>query len=691
VAALYENASAKEQNRWRGLLMAHRDQLREWADNYPPTFGDKYALVSAEIARLEGRELEAERLYEEAIQSACENGFVQNEGLAYEVAARFYKARDFETIADTYLRNARHCYLHWGADGKVKQLDRLYPQLTAPAEYRPTAISVSTVQQFDVASVVKASQAVSSEIVFSKLIERLMTIALENAGADLGLLILPAEDGYLIQAAGRTTGDRVEVTLREKPITGIICPESLIRYVIRTRESVILDDVSRPNPFSEDDYLRGRRAKSILCIPLTKQGRLTGLLYLENTLTTHAFTPDRIAILDLLAAQAAISLENTRLYSDLREREAKVRRLVDSNIIGIYIWDFQGRIVDANEAFLDMVGYSREDLISGRLYYPALTPPEWNEVSERARVVVKTTGTANAFEKEYLRKDGNRVPILLGGATFGEGQDQGVAFVLDLSERKQAEENLRESERRYRDAQAELAHVTRVTTLGELTASIAHEVNQPLAGISSNAEACLRWLDRGTPDLDAARRSVEWIINDCNRAGEVIQRVRALAKRTNIQKVPLQINDVLDEVISFVQREMFDHRVSLRKELASGLPMVFVDRIQLQQVIINLVINGIEAMQAVTDRPRELTIQSCQDGATQVLVTVKDCGVGISAEKADRLFSAFFTTKPTGMGMGLSIGRSIIEAHGGRLWAEANLPQGAAFHFTLPLASRNAP
>jgi PAS domain S-box-containing protein len=408
-------------------------------------------------------------------------------------------------------------------------------------------------------------------------------------------------------------------------------------------------------------------------------------------LTTHAFTPDRIAILDLLAAQAAISLENTRLYSDLREREAKVRRLVDSNIIGIYIWDFQGRIVDANEAFLDMVGYSREDLISGRLYYPALTPPEWNEVSERARVVVKTTGTANVFEKEYLRKDGNRVPILLGGATFGEGQDQGVAFVLDLTERKQAEENLRESERRYRDAQAELAHVTRVTTLGELTASIAHEVNQPLAGISSNAEACLRWLDRGTPDLDAARRSVEWIINDCNRAGEVIQRVRALAKRTNIQKVPLQINDVLDEVISFVQREMFDHRVSLRKELASGLPMVFVDRIQLQQVIINLVINGIEAMQAVTDRPRELTIQSCQDGATQVLVTVKDCGVGISAEKADRLFSAFFTTKPTGMGMGLSIGRSIIEAHGGRLWAEANLPQGAAFHFTLPLASRNAP
>ena len=615
---------------------------------------------------------------------------MQNEGLAHEVAARFYSARGFETIANAYLRNARYCYLCWGADGKVRQLDRLYPQLTAPEGHRP---SISPpISQLDAASVVKASQAVSSEIVLPKLIERLMTIALENAGADRGLLILPAEDDHLIQAEAQATGDRIEVVLCEKLITGITCPESLIRYVIRTHESVILDDAFRPNLFSEDDYLRGRQAKSILCIPLIKQGRLTGLLYLENSLTAHAFTPDRIAILELLAAQAAISLENTRLYSDLQElysdlqeREAKVRRLVESNIIGIFIWDLEGRIIEANEAFLQMVGHSHDDLVSDRVRWTALTPPEWRDADERAVAELRVTGTCKPFEKEFLRDDGSRVPVLVGGATFGGRRDQGVSFVLDLTERKRAEENLQESERRYREAQAELAHVTRVTTLGELTASIAHEVNQPLAGISSNAEACLRWLDRRTPHLDAARRSVEWVINDCNRAGEIIQRIRALAKRTNIQKVPLQINDVIDEVISLVQREMSNHRVSLRKELASDLPMVFVDRIQLQQLIINLVINGIEAMQPVTDRPRELTIRSRRDGAHQVLVTVKDCGVGISAEKADRLFSPFFTTKPNGMGMGLSIGRSIIEEHGGRLWAETNLPQGAAFHFSLPV------
>ena len=227
-------------------------------------------------------------------------------------------------------------------------------------------------------------------------------------------------------------------------------------------------------------------------------------------------------------------------------------------------------------------------------------------------------------------------------------------------------------------------------SLGELTASIAHEVNQPLTAALANAEACLLWFGRETPNLDKARRSVEWIINDCSRAGAVIQRIRALTKRANIQREPLHVNNVIGEVISLLQREIFSHRVSLRKELAPTLPVVLADPIQLQQVIVNLMINSMEAMQSITDRPRELTIRSRRDGAHQLLLTVEDCGIGISAENAERLFNPFFTTKTTGMGMGLSICRSIIEAHGGRLWAESNLPQGAAFHFTLPLRQEAA-
>jgi C4-dicarboxylate-specific signal transduction histidine kinase len=248
----------------------------------------------------------------------------------------------------------------------------------------------------------------------------------------------------------------------------------------------------------------------------------------------------------------------------------------------------------------------------------------------------------------------------------------------DIEDRKRAEDALHQ-------AQAALAHVTRVATLGELTASIAHEVNQPLAGVVTNGQACLRWLARAVPDLEEARAAVERIIRDGQRASEVIQRIRALARKTDPHKVRLDLNDVIHEVVRLVHREVLGHRVSLRTDLAPTLPPVLGDRVQLQQVLINLVINGIEAMASVTDRPRELWIRSYQLAADRVCAAVQDTGIGIDPADADRLFHAFFTTKPGGLGMGLSISRSIIEAHGGRLWASRNVGPGAAVQFTLPL------
>jgi PAS domain S-box-containing protein len=686
VASLYENGSADEQTGWRELLTAHREQLREWAENYPPTFGDKHALVSAEIARLEGRDADSMRLYEQAIRSARDHGFVQNEGVAHEAAARFFTARGFNTIAHACLREARRCYVRWGASGKVRQLEQLHPHLRdAPVPASPTATIGTPVEQLDVASVVKACQAVSSEIVLPKLIERLMTIALENAGADRGLLILPAEDSYSIQAEAQAASDRVEVVLCQKSITESTCPDSLVRYVIRTHEKVILDDGSRPNPFSEDDYLRGRQAKSILCLPLIKQRRLTGLLYLENTLTSHAFTPDRIAVLELLAAQAAISLENTHLYRDLAQREARIRRLVDADIIGIFIWDFDGHILEANDAFLRIVGYDRDDLVASRVRWTDLTPPEWHDADARLIEEHKMSGRLPPFEKEYFRKNGSRVPVLIGVATFDGPRDQGVAFVLDLTERKAAEQNLRESERRYRESQMELAHVNRVITIGQLTASIAHEVNQPIAAAVTSADAGLRWLAAQPPDLEEVRDAFDRVIKAGNQAGEVIRRIRTLVRKVPERKASFDVNEAILETIDLTRSEMRGHRILLQTELAHGLPHIWGDRVQLQQVILNLIMNAIEAMKAVTDRPRELVIGSHQDDALQVVVTVQDCGVGISAEDAGRLFDAFFTTKSTGMGMGLAICRSIVEAHGGRLSASGNEGAGAMFQFTLPV------
>jgi PAS domain S-box-containing protein len=302
------------------------------------------------------------------------------------------------------------------------------------------------------------------------MIERLMTIALENAGADRGLLILPAGNEYLIQAEARASGDRVEVTMGQEPITGITCPESLVRYVIRTRESVLLDDASKANLFSADDYLRDRQSKSILCLPLIKQQQMTGILLLENTLASHAFTAARIAVLKLLAAQAAISLENTRLYGDLQDREKKVRRLVDSNIIGILIGNPDGDVQEANQAFLQIVGCDQADLATGRSRRTELTPAEWHDRDKQAVAEMRTTGTAQPFEKEYFRKDGSRVPVLVGGATLDERGDAVVIFAVDLTERKRTEADMRESELRYREVQMELAHANRVATMGQLTA-----------------------------------------------------------------------------------------------------------------------------------------------------------------------------------------------------------------------------
>jgi PAS domain S-box-containing protein len=337
-----------------------------------------------------------------------------------------------------------------------------------------------------------------------------------------------------------------------------------------------------------------------------------------------------------------------------------------------------------------MLGYNREDLTSGRIKWTKLTPAEWASADQDALALLSATGTCKPFEKEFFRKDGSRVPVLVGAAFFERKADEGVVFAIDMTDRKRAAEKLRASEQRLLDAQMELAHANRVTMMGQLTASIAHEVNQPLAAVAANAGACLSWLGRESPNLEAARRSVEWIIDDGNRASEVIRRIRSLAKATSVEKAPLDLNEVVREVIALVQRELTGHQVSLRTELAPALPMILGDRIQLQQVLINLAMNGMEAMQPVTDRPRELVIRSRQDEAHQALLTVTDCGVGIPAGNADRLFDAFFTTKSSGIGMGLSICRSIIEAHGGKLWAAESPPHGAVFQFTLPVNADSA-
>jgi PAS domain S-box-containing protein len=446
VAALYENASAEEQRGWCELLTAHREQLREWAENYPPTFGDKHALVLAEIGRLEGRDCDAMRLYEQAIQSAREHGFVQNEALAHELAARFYSARGFETIAQTYLRNARNCYDRWGALGKVRQLEERYPRLHEERVPTSTTATIGTaVRQLDVEAVVKASQALSSEIVLPKLIEKLMRIAMEHAGAERGLLILLWGDEPQIEAEATTGHGAVKVTARQAAVTQFDLPKSALQYVIRTRERVVLEDASVANLYSEDEYVQEKRPRSVLCLPIVKQMKLVGALYMENNLTPGAFTSDRLAVLELLASQAAISLENASLYSDL-QREGQNFRLIVDTVPGLLCtMTARGEVEFVNQGILDYTGQTLEQLADWR---PLIHPDEREMVMMRW---IRSVETGNPYDIEHRIRGADRVYrwFHVRGLPVRDTEGRIVRWynlITDIDERRKTHEKLQRSE-----------------------------------------------------------------------------------------------------------------------------------------------------------------------------------------------------------------------------------------------------
>jgi PAS domain S-box-containing protein len=947
-AALCDSAPAGERQQHLDAIAAHHKQLQLWAENCPENFENRAALVGAEIAHLEGRELDAEHLYEQAIRSARENDFVHNEAIANELAARFYEARGFKTISHAYLQKARYCYSRWGATGKVRQIDKLYPQLREDEPASGLTRTIATpVEHLDLATVIKVSQAVSGEIALEKLIDKLMRAAIEHAGAQRGLLIGPRNDELQIEAEATTKGEDITVRMRDGVRKASTLPESLVRYVMRTQETIILDDASTQTPFSADPYVAEHRARSILCLPLITQGKLVGILYLENNLTPHVFTADRLTVLKVLASQAAISLEISRLYSDLQERETKIRRLVDANVIGITVTDIKGQMREANDAFLEMVGHAREDLISGRLQWTDLTPPEWHNHTLRAIADLKRTGTVQPYEKEYFRKDGSRVPVLIGGAAFGNPPDQAVAFVVDLTDRKRAEVALRDSEEalrrrekelrdlletipamtvtvlpdgsdvfigkrfveysglsadkarrsgwkatahpddvdehvsmwrsslvsgepieietRFRSADGEyrwflaraaplrddqgnilnwyevltdiedrkraemalrsseealrrseaylveaqqlshtgsvacnetsnihwsdetyrilgfdpldglpsheavmqrvhpddrkrfvdvtsrgarektdykiefrimfsdetikyielaghpkysadgeflevvgtiidvterkraqdeherlgqletdLAHMNRLSMMGELSASLAHEMKQPIAAARNNARAAMNFLNMHPPDLREVREALDCVVGDADRAGNIIDRVRDQIKKAPPREERFDLNEAIKEVMVLARGAITKNAVSDQVRLKEGALFVVGDRVQLQQVLLNLILNAIEAMGSVQEGPRELSISTEQTEDRGALVLVLDSGPGIDKKHLERVFEPFYTTKVSGLGMGLSICRSIIDAHGGRLWVEANKPRGARFQFTLP-------
>ena len=679
VSALYETASADEQQAWRDLLTMHREQLREWAENYPPTFADKHALVLAEIARLEKRDADALRLYEEAIHSAREYGFVQNEGISHELAAQYYLARGLETAGYAHLRNARNCYERWGAHGKVKQLDERYPRLREDRTRSSTVTIGPSVGQLDVETVVKASQALSSEMVLPRLIERLMRIAMEHAGAERGLLILLRAGVPRIEAEATTGHGRVEITVRQAAITLPDLPESAMNYVIRTQEAVLLDDASADKVYSRDEYVWRKRSKSILCLPIVKQAKLVGALYLENNLAPCVFTPDRVSVLRLLASQAAISLENAGLYSDLQRGEAFLADGQRISKTGSFGWSVSSGELYWSEETYNIVECDRAAKPTLDLIFQLVHPDDRDFVRQTLDHATKEK-TDFDIEHRLLMPDGRVKHVHIIGRAANAGNLDFMGAVRDITEGTRAEEALRQ-------AQDDLARISRVTTMGELTASLAHELSQPISGAMTNANTCLRSLERDTPDLDAVRRAVTRIARDAQRASDVIGRIRSVFQRGALNREVIDVNEINRETVALLRNEAVRYNISVWTELAADLPQIVGDRVQLQQVAMNLIVNSIEAMKEV-DGLRELVIKSQRAENEQVHVSVSDTGIGFPPQLAERIFDPFFTTKPQGTGMGLRISRSIIESHSGRLWAVSSPGRGATFHLSLPAARK---
>jgi predicted ATPase/signal transduction histidine kinase len=659
-------------------LARHEQRLAAWAANCPDNFASRRTLLAAEFARVGGQELEAQRLYERALRLAREQGFVQVEALANELAGEFHATRELETIAESYLRNARDGYERWGALVKVRQLDLRYVHLRAQA--LPSSL-MATIEkptlQLDVETVDRASQTLSSEIVLPSLLEKLMRLSLEHAGAERGLMILLHGDEPHIEAEATTNGGRLEVVLRREPVTARDLPPSALQYVLRTQGRLVLDDALAEGLDPRDEYVARARPRSVLCLPIFKLTKVIGALYLENNLTTRAFMADRVRVLDFLASQAAIALENARLYSELQRSEALLKQAQHLSSTGSFYWRASLDTIEFSEQTYRMYGLDAGAPVTlDRIL--ALAHPEdrslLQEMIERAR------GLGSDLDYQYrvqLPSLALKYFHLVAHGTRGkDGELEYIGAIQDVTQRRRSEEALGK-------VRSELAHVARVTSLGVLTASIAHEVNQPLAAIVTNASTCLRLLATEPPNLEGARDKARRMIKDGHRAADVVARLRALFTGKEAATETVDLNEATREVIALSASELQKNRVALHQELALDLPAVTGDRVQLQQVILNLLLNATDALRSVEARPRQIVIRTAraEDG---VRLSVKDSGVGIAPQAMTQLFEAFYSTKPGGMGIGLSVSRSIIESHQGRIWAESNDDHGATFAFSLP-------
>lgn len=737
LVALYPHATAEQQQQFAQTLEKQLGKLKLWADSCPENYLNRYALVSAEVARIEGRDLDAERLYEQAIRSARENSFVHNEGIACELAARFYRARGFEMIADTYLCAARACFVRWGADGKVRQLDQQHPQQLEPTQLMPGATVAVRSEQLDLLSVTKASQTISGEIVLDKLVRTLLEVVLEQGGAERVYLIL-CQDSQLSIRAEASLGEEGAATGVLGPIPPDFSrrvPASLVHYVQRTTERVILRNASADaGKFSGDDYFARVRPRSVLCMPVLRQAEVVGLLYLENTLVASAFTPDRLAALELLATQAAISLQNAQLLAKERaeraaaeEAERRASFLAEAGALLSESLDYDRTFAGlAQLCVRSLASWCVIDIVEGREIRRVAEatadpskeavlgelqrryPPRWD--SGRPAATVLRTGQsllipelpdeslrAMCDDDEHYRllrelgmETGLAVPLVVRGVTLGV-----LTISSDAPGRRYGHADLELAEEvAYRaasaldNAQLYAASQEAVRARSEFLTVASHELNTPVTSLMLAVQALRRGAPSGRPiEPQAMERLLDLTARQGVRltklVGDLLDVSRLDAGRAPLDLTDVDLGALVREVVERFESDLARSRCSISIK-DDAMPVGRWDRSRIDRVVTNLLSNAIKFG---AGNPIELSLGSERGVAW---LAVRDHGIGIHPAQRVRIFGRFERAVSErhygGLGLGLYISSRIVEDHGGSIRCESQPGAGSTFTIDLPCA-----
>jgi signal transduction histidine kinase/GAF domain-containing protein len=678
------NASISEKEAWLNRVNINQEKIQKWAHHAPMNYLHKFHLVEAEKARVLGQVLEAEEFYERAISGASDNGYLQEEALAYELAAKFHLFRGREKFAQTYMKEAHYCYGRWGALAKVRDLEAKYPQLLTQSPTVTRTIDTGTTNSttttgnslgssLDLATVMKASQAISSEIVLDKLLASLMKILIENAGAQKGFLILETQGKLLIEASGTVEQEQVAV-LQSIPIDSGDVSTAIANYVARTKESVVLNNASREGRFTNDPYIQAHQPKSILCAPLINQGKLVSIVYLENNLTTEAFTPDRLEVLKLLSSQAAISIDLAKLYAEVRANENRLTQFLEAMPVGVAILNANGK-----PCFTNVV---TEQLL-GKTLVPPATMEQLPEVyqlylagtnqlypREQIPMVRALRGECSAVDDMEIHQGNNIIPIETRGTPIFD-ENGNIAYAIaafqDITKRRQAE-------------------IAKSTFIAQMS----HELRTPLNAILGFAQ--LMGNSSYLPpehqeNLNVIARSGEHLLALIN---QVLDLSKIEAGQMTLNEANFNLYRLLNDLENMFQLKANNKGLHLLFERTVEVSQyVRTDEVKLRQVLINLLSNAIKFTKTGSV---SLKVKSNNKQQTTITFEIENTGVGIASDELDSIFKAFVQIKADrkfqeGTGLGLTIARSFVQLMGGNISVNSQVGKGTVFKFDITVST----